>query len=100
MKLKFKSLFVSVLIFAAGVQVMAQNTQQALTYLDAEQFTKAQDILEKQLAAAPSADNHFALGYFFIRRGNLELAKTNFDKGLALDPKNQINNIALPMLLI
>lgn len=100
MKLKFKSLFVSVLIFAAGVQVMAQNTQQALTYLDAEQFTKAQDILEKQLAAAPSADNHFALGYFFVRRGNLDLAKTNFDKGLALDPKNQINNIGNAMVLM
>ncbi len=100
MKLKFKSLFVSVLIFAAGVQVMAQNTQLAMTYLDAEQFTKAQDILEKQLAAAPSADNQFALGYYFIRRGDLDAAKTNFDKGLALDPKNQINNIGNAMVLM
>ncbi len=100
MKLKFKSLFVSVLIFAAGVQVMAQNTQLAMTYLDAEQFTKAQDILEKQLVAAPSADNQFALGYYFIRRGDLDAAKTNFDKGLALDPKNQINNIGNAMVLM
>jgi Tfp pilus assembly protein PilF len=100
MKLKIKSLFVSVLIFAAGVQVMAQNTQQAMTYLDAEQFTKAQDILEKQVAAAPTADNLFALGYFFVRRGNLDQAKVNFDKGLAAEPKNQINNIGNAMVLM
>jgi tetratricopeptide (TPR) repeat protein len=101
MKLKIKLLFVSMLIFAAGVQVMkAQNTQQAMTYLDAEQFTKAQDILEKQLVAAPTADNQFALGYFFVRRGNLDQAKATFDKGLTIDPKNQLNNIGNAMVLM
>jgi tetratricopeptide (TPR) repeat protein len=100
MKLKIKSLFVSVLIFAAGVQVMAQNTQQAMTYLDAEQFTKAQDILTKQVADAPSADNFFALGYFYVKRGNLDKAKETFDKGLAADPKNPINNIGNAMVLL
>lgn len=101
MKLKIKSLFVSVLIFAAGVQVMmAQNTQQAMAYLDAEQFTKAEGILTKQAADAPSGDNLFALGYYFVKRGNLDKAKEAFDKGLSIEPKNQINNIGNAMVLM
>ncbi|MES2797522.1 MAG: tetratricopeptide repeat protein, partial [Bacteroidota bacterium] len=100
MKLKFKSLFVSVLIFAAGVQVMAQNTQLAMAYLDAEQFTKAQDILEKQVAAEPSADNFFALGYFYVKRGQLDKANETFNKGIAIDPKNPINSIGNAMVLL
>ncbi len=100
MKLKLKSLYVSVLIFAAGVQVMAQNTQQAMTYLDAEQYTKAQDILEKQATATPSAENQFALGYYFVRRGLLDQAKAAFDKGLTIDPKNQLNNVGNAMVLL
>jgi tetratricopeptide (TPR) repeat protein len=101
MKLKIKSLFVSVLIFAAGVQVMmAQNTQQAMAYLDAEQFTKAEGILTKQVAEAPTGENLFALGYYFIKRGNLDKAKETFDKGLAADPKNPINNIGNAMVLL
>lgn len=100
MKLKIKYLFVSVLIFAAGVQVKAQNTQQAMAYIDAEQYSKAQDILTKQAADAPSGDNQFALGYYFVRRGMLDKAKEAFDKGLTLEPKNQINNIGQAMVLM
>jgi tetratricopeptide (TPR) repeat protein len=101
MKLKIKSLFVSVLILAAGLQVMmGQNTQQAMAYLDAEQFTKAQELLTTQATATPSADNQFSLGYFFVKRGQLDLAKAAFDKGLTLDPKNQINNVGNAMVLM
>jgi tetratricopeptide (TPR) repeat protein len=101
MKLKMKSLFVSVLILTAGLQVMmGQNTQQAMAYLDAEQFTKAQELLTSQATATPSADNQFALGYFFVKRNMLDQAKAAFDKGLSLDPKNQINNIGNAMVLM
>ena len=100
MKLKMKSLFVFVMIFAAGVQVMAQNTQQAITYLDAEQFTKAYDILSKQATASPSGDNQFMLGYYFIKRGQIAEAKAAFEKGLSIEPKNQLNNIGQAMVLM
>jgi tetratricopeptide (TPR) repeat protein len=100
MKLKMKSLLFSVIIFAAGVQVMAQSTQQAMAYLDAEQFTKAEEILTKQATDLPSGDNQFALGYFFIKRSMLDKAKEAFDKGLTIEPKNQINNIGNAMVLL
>jgi tetratricopeptide (TPR) repeat protein len=100
MKLKMKSLFVSVLIFAAGVQVMAQNTQQAMAYLDAEQFTKARELLTQQATATPSGDNQFSLGYYFIKRGQLDEAKAAFDKGLSIEPKNQLNNVGNAMVLM
>ncbi len=100
MKLKFKSLFVSMLILAAGVQMMAQNTQQAMAFLDAEQFTKSLAILDKQATDNPSADNQFALGYYYIKRGQLDKAKAAFDKGLTTEPKNAINNIGNAMVLL
>lgn len=100
MKVTLKSLFVSMLILAAGVQVMAQNTQQAMAFLDAEQFTKALAILDKQATESPSAENQFALGYYFVKRGQLDQAKASFDKGLTLEPKNQLNNIGNAMVLL
>lgn len=100
MKLTIKSLFVSVFIVAAGVQVKAQNTQQAMALLDSEQFSKAKDLLEKQASATPSADNQFALGYFYVRRGQLDKAKEAFDKGATMDPKNQLVKIGQGMVLM
>jgi tetratricopeptide (TPR) repeat protein len=100
MKLTIKSLFVLVCVIAAGVQVKAQGTQQAIGLLDSEQFSKAQDMLEKQIAAAPTADNQFALGYFFVRRGQLDKAKEAFDKGAVADPKNMLVKIGQGMVLM
>lgn len=96
-----KSLLFAVMVVFAGVNVsLAQNTKQAMTFLDAEQFSKAQDLLEKQVTAAPNADNYFALGYYNVRRGFMDDAKKAFDKGLAADPKNQLNNIGNAMILL
>jgi tetratricopeptide (TPR) repeat protein len=100
MKFNIKSLFVSVFIVVACVQVKAQSIQQAITLLESEQFSKAQDILEKQVAAAPTAQNQFALGYFYIRRGQLDKAKAAFDKGATAEPKNILVKIGQGMVLM
>ncbi len=96
-----KSILFALMVFIAGANIsIAQTTKQAMTLLDAEQFTKAQDLLEKQVATAPNADNYFALGYYWIRRGFATDASAAFDKGLAADPKNQLNNIGKAMVSI
>lgn len=96
-----KSILFALTMVIAGVNIsIAQTTKQAMSLLDAEQFTKAQDLLEKQVAAAPNGDNYFALGYYWVRRGFMDDAKAAFAKGLAADAKNQLNNIGNAMILL
>jgi tetratricopeptide (TPR) repeat protein len=97
---KIKALFVTVMI-AAGVQAVAQvpnPTKQAMAYLDYEQYNKAKAILEGQASATPSAENQFALGYYYLKTNQMDLAKAAYAKGLTLDPKNQLNNIGMALL--
>ena len=75
--------------------VLAQDVQTALKDIDAERFTKAGQALTQLATSAPTADNQFYLGYYYLRSGQVDQAKTAFDKGNAADPKNQLNNVGL-----
>ena len=75
--------------------VLAQDVQSALKDIDAERFTKAGQSLTQLASSAPSADNQFYLGYYYLKTGQADQAKAAFEKGAAADGKNQLNNIGL-----
>ena len=49
------------------------------------------------IAKSPTAENYYYLGYSYLSQfePNFELAKENFDKGLAIDSKSYLNKIGL-----
>ncbi|WP_461135174.1 tetratricopeptide repeat protein [Spirosoma lituiforme] len=75
--------------------LMAQDVQTALKDVEAERYTKAGQTLTQLATSAPTADNQFYLGYYYLRSGQLDKAKATFEKGAAADAKNQLNNIGL-----
>jgi tetratricopeptide (TPR) repeat protein len=84
--------FVSASAFAPAV---AQDVQTALKDLEAERVPKAEQTFRQLASSTPNADNQFYLGYFLLRTGKPDEAKSAFEKGLATDPKNQLNNVGL-----
>ncbi|PQL91074.1 hypothetical protein C4S77_09480 [Apibacter adventoris] len=80
----------------AGV-LNAQNIQEGIKYLGNDQFNKAKEVFEGLVSKSPSEENYFYLGYFYLKNEtpNIELAVQNFNKGLALNPKSELNRIGL-----
>jgi tetratricopeptide (TPR) repeat protein len=86
------TLFMGATAFAPAV---AQDVQTALKDLAAERVPKAEQTFRQLATSSPSAESQFYLGYFLLRTGKPDEAKTAFEKGLATDPKNQLNNVGL-----
>jgi len=80
---------------AITAPLMAQDVQTALKDVEAERFAKAGQTLTQLATSSPSADNQFYLGYYYLRSGQVDQAKAAFEKGVAADGKNQLNNIGL-----
>ncbi len=91
-----KSLMTILFVGAAmTTQVYAQDVQKGLEDLEAERFTKAGQTFTQLANSSPSAENQFYLGYYYLKTGQLDQAKAAFEKGLAADGKNQLNNVGL-----
>lgn len=75
----------------------AQSIQEGIKYLESDQYSKGKNTFEKLAAQSPSADNYYYLGayYLSISKPDLEMASQYFNKGLALDPKSDLNKIGL-----
>lgn len=75
----------------------AQSIQEGIKYLGNDQYSKAKNTFEKLAAQSPSTDNYYYLGayYLSISKPDLEMASQYFNKGLALDPKSDLNKIGL-----
>ncbi len=86
-----KSLSVSMAVLALSFQTMAQTVQDGLKNLDAERYNAAGTIFKQLVASAPTAENYFYQGYYFLnlQDGTMDLsqAKDAFAKGAALDAK-------------
>lgn len=80
---------------AAFVPALGQDIQTGLKDLEAERVPKAEQTFRQLATSAPTADNQFYLGYFLLKTGKADEAKAAFEKGLATDPKNQLNNVGL-----
>jgi tetratricopeptide (TPR) repeat protein len=97
-----KSLSVSaVAVLALSFQTMAQTVQDGLKNLDAERYNAAGTIFKQLVDSAPTAENYFYQGYYFLnlQDGQMDLAqaKDAFAKGAALDAKrpDPLNRVGL-----
>ena len=86
-------------ILFAGVTMttplVAQDIQTAMKDIEAERFAKAEKTLTQLASSSPTADNDFYLGYYYLKSGQLDKAKSTFEKGVQADGKNQLNNVGL-----
>jgi tetratricopeptide (TPR) repeat protein len=99
MNVKIKSLLVAAGLLFTGV-VNGQTVQQGLAQLDGDQPTKAKATMTAVVAATPTAENQYYLGYVQMRTGDLAGAKATFEKGLAAEPKQPLNSVGLATLML
>lgn len=71
-----------------SLNAIAQTVQDGLRELDAERYVAAGKIFN-QLAATPSVENYYYLGYYYLNLPEKDLAKAKeaFEKGNALEKK-------------
>ncbi len=91
-----KALLAALFLGAATlIPATAQDIKTGLKDLEAERIPKAEQTFRQLASAAPNGDNQFYLGYFLLKTGKPDEAKAAFEKGVAADPKNQLNNVGL-----
>lgn len=90
------------LLMWVGVFANAQSIQQGLQFMDMEQYSSAQKVFEQLVANKATGEHHYYLGYFYARNNNpdVQQAKASFEKGLAIDKKNLINEIGLAEVML
>ncbi len=77
-----------------------QTIQDGLHLLDRHQPSRAKQIFEGLVSAAPTGENYFYLGYSYLTQRNWDAAKSAFEKGKAADPKNYLNQVGLASILV
>lgn len=98
MKIKF---FLTLLM--AGSLFMSAQTQgykDGIEYYKAGQYSNAKTILERTINDASTDQSlaNYYLGQVALAKGNKEVAKSYFDKGLAADQNNAYNYVGLGAL--
>ncbi|MCO5936979.1 hypothetical protein NAF17_15655 [Mucilaginibacter sp. RB4R14] len=79
-----------------GSSVFAQSIADAKKAIDAEQYQKAKSMLKNLTVTQPTKDeNFFYLGWVYILQEYPDSAKTNFQKGIAVNPKSALNYAGL-----
>ena len=75
----------------------AQTVSEGIVNLDSHKYAKAKEVFNQMIAKSPTAENYYYLGYSYLSQfePNFELAKENFDKGLAIDSNSYLNKIGL-----
>ena len=99
MNVKMKSLLVAAVLLFTGV-VNGQTVQQGLMQVDGDQPTKAKATMTAVVAASPTAENMYYLGYVQLRNNDLAGAKATFEKGLTTEPKQPLNSVGLATVML
>ena len=99
MNVKMKSLLVAAVLLFTGI-VNGQTVQQGLMQVDGDQPTKAKATMTAVVAASPTAENMYYLGYVQVRSGDLAGAKATFEKGLTTEPKQPLNSVGLATIML
>lgn len=75
----------------------AQTVSEGIINLDSHKYAKAKEVFNQMIAKSPTAENYYYLGYSYLSQfePNFELAKENFDRGLAIDSKSYLNKIGI-----
>lgn len=94
-----RSLSVSaVAVLALSFHTLAQTVQDGLRNLEAERYNAAGTIFNQLVSSAPTAENYFYQGYYYLNLPEPDLAKAAeaFNKGTAVDKKpDPLNRVGL-----
>lgn len=97
-----KSLAVTaVAVLTMSFQTMAQTVQDGLKNLEAERYNAAETIFKQLASTAPTAENYYNLGYFYLNlqddQFDLVKATDAFTKGAATNEKkpDPLNRVGL-----
>ncbi|TDB60840.1 tetratricopeptide repeat protein [Arundinibacter roseus] len=82
------------------VSAFAQTAQEGFDHLNAERTKEAKEVFTKLAESAPTIENLYNLGYFYVRTNQLDEAQKAFEKGAALDEKEYLNQIGLATVAI
>jgi Tfp pilus assembly protein PilF len=77
-----------------------QTVQEGLHFIDRHQPNRAKQVFEALVAAQPTGENYYYLGYYYLTRKDFDNAKAAFEKGKAADPKNYLNQVGLASILV
>ncbi len=97
-----KSLAVAAMaVLTLSFQTMAQTVQDGLKNLEAERYNAAETIFKQLASSAPTAENYFNLGYYYLNlqddQFDLPKATDAFTKGAATNEKkpDPLNRVGL-----
>ena len=77
-----------------------QTIKDGLHLIDRHQPSRAKQVFEGLISAAPTGENYFYLGYYYLTQRDWDNAKATFEKGKAADPKNYLNQVGLGSILV
>ena len=95
-----KSWIVGFGLLISNIAVGQTTVQDGVNFLDRHQPNRAKQVFESLVASAPTGENYFYLGYYFLHRRDWDSAKAAFEKGKAADPKNYLNQVGLASILV
>lgn len=95
MKIHFKVTGPALALLFAAASVSGQSINDAQKAIRTEQYQKAKAILKNLIAAKPTEENQFYLGWTYLLEDYSDSAKTVFEKGIALEPKSALNYAGL-----
>jgi len=96
---KFKSWILGLGLLISNV-AFSQTVQDGFRFLDRHQPSRAKQVFEGLVASAPTGENYFNLGLYYLHLRDWDNAKTSFEKGKAADPKNPLNQVGLASILV
>lgn len=75
----------------------AQTLQDGIASADSHKYANAKQVFNQMITKSPTAENYFYLGNSYLTQfePNFELALENFNKGLAVDKKSNLNKLGL-----
>lgn len=91
-----KYLFSSLLSIFVSLSAFAQNSA-GVDYFGLGEYKLAKDAFQKQVNQSPAEANYY-LGEIALKEGNAAEAKSFYQKGLAAQPEDALNNIGLAKL--
>lgn len=94
--MKIKFLLSVLLSFSISIAALAQMSP-GIEYFKLGENKLAKDILNKEMSQNP-ARSYYYLGEIAYKEGNIAEAKANYEKGLAADPENALNQIGIAKL--
>jgi Tfp pilus assembly protein PilF len=97
--MKMKSWLLGVGLLLTNL-AFAQTVQEGLHLMDRHQPSRAKQVFENLVAAQPTGENFFYLGYYYLNQRDWDNARKAFDAGRVAEPKNYLNQVGIASILV